>query len=426
MPYRVERAVLGNGLRLVLSADRHGGVVALSVVYDVGVRSEVPGRTGFAHLFEHLMFQGSVGFERAAHPRAVEGAGGTFTGSTHLDFTQYGEAAPSDALELMLRLEADRMRGLRLTEESLANQVCVVQEEVTGKVLSRPYGGFPWPRLAPVMYARFANTHDGYGAFADLEAATVADAEGFFARYYATGNAVLCVCGDFDPEQAALMVERHFGDIPGRPPPLAPSLEEPDTVGERQACGRATVPLPALAWAWRVPDPIREFSLFLPYLLVAELLVARDAGRLVRRLVFRDRCATRVTGRVGFLGEPFGVRDPTALVLQARLPRDGDAWKVLGAAYEEVERLASSGPDPAELAGARARLLAALLQETDSVLGRALRMAVFELQRGDPLLLGELPGRLAAVTARHVRDAAERLTPYRCASIELVPCGNAA
>jgi predicted Zn-dependent peptidase len=394
------------------------------VVYDVGVRSETPGRTGFAHLFEHLMFQGSVGLERAAHPREVEGAGGTFTGSTHLDFTQYGEAAPSDALELMLHLEADRMRGLRLTEESLTNQVSVVKEEVTGRVLSRPYGGFPWPRLAPILYSRFANTHDGYGAFADLEAATVADAKGFFARYYATGNAVLCVCGDFDPEQVGPMVERHFGDVPRRPPPEAASLDEPDVAGERRACGRVAAPLPALAWAWRVPDPIFDFPLFLPYLLVAELLGTPDAGRLVRRLVFRDRTATRVTGRVGFLGEPFGVRDPTALVFQARLPQDGDGWQVLSAAYEEIERLASGGPDAAELVGARARVLSTLLRETDSVLGRALRMAVFELQRGDPLLLGELPERLASVTAQHVRDAAARLTPDRCVSIGLVPRGS--
>jgi len=418
--------VLGNGLRLVLSPDRYGGVVALTVVYGVGVRSEAPGRTGFAHLFEHLMFQGSAGFERSAHPREVEGAGGTFTGSTHLDFTRYGEAVPSDALDLMLRLEADRMRGLRLTEESLANQVRVVREEITGRVLSRPYGGFPWPRLAPLLYSRFANTHDGYGSFADLEAASLADAQEFFTRYYSAGNAVLCVCGDFDPDRVGPIVERHFGDIPRRPPPGAVALSEPDVAGERRACGLAAAPLPALAWAWRVPDPIGELSLFLPYLLVCELLTTPDAGRLVRRLVLRDRLATRVTGKVGFLGEPFGVRDPTALVFQARLPADGDAWQVLDAANEEIDRLTSDGPQAAELAGARARVLATLLHETDSVLDRALRMAVFELQRGDPLLLGELPGRLDAITARSVRDAAARLTPDRCVSMELVPRGSAA
>ncbi|MDH6131091.1 zinc protease [Kitasatospora sp. MAA4] len=419
---RVERATLGNGLRLVLSPDRHALVAAVAVVYGVGTRTEPEGRSGFAHLFEHLMFQGSVSLRKAAYTRHVERSGGTFRGSTHLDFTLYGEVAPANALHRMLYLESDRMHGLRLTEANLANQVSVVEEEIRATVLSRPYGGLPWPRLPSLMFETFPNTHDGRGSFADLERATLAEAAGFFDRYYAAGNAVLCVCGDFEPDRALRAIERCFGDIPPRPAPAPADLGEPERAGERRACYRDPVaPLPALAWGWRVPDPIGDLAGFLPYLLVAGLLAGTDGSRLVRRLVFEDRTATSVTGRVGFLADPFTVRDPSALVFQARLPAGADAWRILDAVGEEIERLAAVGPEPAELDGVAARLIVEQLDRTDSVLGRAERLAVFELQRGDPFLLGELPRLLGSVSAGDVREAAARLTPDRRSGIEVVP-----
>ena len=146
-----ERFTLPNGLRVVLAPDRSAPVVGVAVVYDVGIRSEPQGRTGFAHLFEHLMFQGSANLEKLAHFRHVQGSGGTFNGSTHLDYTDYYEMLPSNALERALFLEADRMRGPRLTEENLRNQVDVVKEEIRVNVLNRPYGGFPWLRMPPVL-----------------------------------------------------------------------------------------------------------------------------------------------------------------------------------------------------------------------------------------------------------------------------------
>src|SRR5919205_3822802 len=207
----LRRETLSNGLRVVLSPDRSAPVVAVGLHYDVGFRSEPQGRTGFAHLFEHLMFQGSESLEKLAHFRYVQGAGGTFNGSTHLDYTDYFEVLPAGALERALFLEADRMRGPRLTEENLLNQIDVVKEEIRVNVLNRPYGGFPWLKLPPVMFDTFPNAHDGYGSFADLESATVADAAEFFERYYASGNAVLAVSGDFDVAQATALVELHFG-----------------------------------------------------------------------------------------------------------------------------------------------------------------------------------------------------------------------
>jgi predicted Zn-dependent peptidase len=219
--YPIERFTLDNGLRVVLAPDRSAPVIGVAVVYDVGIRSEPEGRTGFAHLFEHLMFQGSENLEKLAHFRHVQGSGGTFNGSTHLDYTDYYETLPANALERALFLEADRMRGPRLTEENLRNQVDVVKEEIRVNVLNRPYGGFPWLKLPPVMFDTFPNAHDGYGSFGDLESATVDDARAFFERYYAAGNAVLAVSGDFDVAEATSLVERHFGDARAAGPAAA-------------------------------------------------------------------------------------------------------------------------------------------------------------------------------------------------------------
>ncbi|RZU50103.1 putative Zn-dependent peptidase [Krasilnikovia cinnamomea] len=420
--YPIERLTLDNGLRVVLAPDRSAPVVGVAVVYDVGIRSEPQGRTGFAHLFEHLMFQGSENLEKLAHFRHVQGAGGSFNGSTHLDYTDYFEVLPAGALERALFLEADRMRGPRLTEENLRNQVDVVKEEIRVNVLNRPYGGFPWLKLPPVMFSTFPNEHDGYGSFEDLESATVADAQEFFQRYYACGNAVLSVAGDFDVAKATAMIERHFGDVPARPAPPRPDFDEPDLSGERrEAYTDRLAPLPAVASGWRVPDPIGDFAAYLPYVVLAEVLTDGDASRLVERLVQRDRTATNVGGYIGFMGDEYQVRNPTAMLLQAHLPPGGDADKVLRTVDEELDRLASEGLRPGELARTQARMATHLLRDTDAVLGRALPMAVLEQQRGRPELLNELPRLVGQVTEAQVVAAAATLRPERRATVEVVP-----
>lgn len=422
--YPMERFTLGNGLRVVVAPDRSAPVVGIAVVYDVGIRSEPEGRTGFAHLFEHLMFQGSENLEKLAHFRHVQGAGGTFNGSTHLDYTDYYETLPSNALERALFLEADRMRGPRLTEENLRNQVDVVKEEIRVNVLNRPYGGFPWLRLPPVMFDTFPNAHDGYGSFDDLESATVNEAAEFFRRYYACGNAVLTVAGDLDVTGTTELIKRHFGDVPARPAPERPSFAEPDLTSERRhTYTDPLAPLPAVAAAWRVPDPIDDFVGYLPYVVLAEVLTDGDASRLVERLVLRDRTVTGVGGYLGFMGEPFEVRDPTALLLQAHLPPGGDAAKVLDVIDEELDRLATDGLTDGELARTQARMATHLLRDTDAVLGRALRMAVLEQQRGEPELLNELPRLVGGVTEAQIRQAAATLRPRRRASIEVIAGG---
>jgi zinc protease len=420
--YPVERFALDNGLRVVLAPDRSAPVVGVAVVYDVGIRSEPEGRTGFAHLFEHLMFQGSENLEKLAHFRLVQGSGGTFNGSTHLDYTDYFETLPANALERALFLEADRMRGPVLTEENLRNQVDVVKEEIRVNVLNRPYGGFPWLKLPPVMFDTFPNAHDGYGSFEDLESATVPDAADFFHRYYACGNAVLSVAGDLDTAQARELVERHFGDVPARPAPRRPDFTEPDLTSERRSTYTDVLaPLPAVAAAWRVPDPIADFAGYLPYVVLAEVLTDGDASRLVERLVLTDRSVTSVGGYIGFMGEPYEVRDPTALLVQCHLPPGGDVDKVLRTVDEELERLATDGLAEGELARTQARMATHLLRDTDAALGRALRMAVLEQQRGEPELLNELPKLVGEVTAEQIAEAAAALRPQRRAAVEVQP-----
>jgi predicted Zn-dependent peptidase len=275
------------------------------------------------------------------------------------------------------------------------------------------------------MFDTFANAHDGYGSFTDLESATVEDAADFFEKYYAAGNAVLAVAGDLDADQAAKLVERHFGDVPARPAPARPSFAEPDLTAERRdSYTDKQAPLPAIAAAWRVPDPLTDFAAYLPYVVLAEVFTDGDASRLVRRLVLTDRSVTTVGGYIGFLGEPFEVRDPTALLLQAHLPPGGSVDAVLAAVTEEADRVATGGLEPGELARTVARMATHLLRDNDAVLSRALRMAVVEQQRGDAGLVGELPQLLADVTEDQVRAAAASLVPSRRAVVEVIPGGT--
>ena len=186
---------LGNGLRVVVSADASAPIVAVAVYYEVGFRLEPRGRTGFAHLFEHLMFQGSEQLGKMELVRLVQQNGGMLNGSTRTDYTNYFEVLPKQALELALWLEADRMRGPRITRAELDNQRDVVKNEVRVNVLNRPYGGFPWIDMSERAFSNWHNAHNGYGEFGDLDAASLEDARRFFGEYYSPRNAVLAIVG---------------------------------------------------------------------------------------------------------------------------------------------------------------------------------------------------------------------------------------
>jgi zinc protease len=423
--YTVERAELANGLRVVMLPDKTSPVVAVAVYYDVGMRSEPEGRTGFAHLFEHLMFQGSASLAKTEHFTLVQGSGGVLNGSTHVDYTNYYEVLPSNATELALFLEADRMRSIALTQENLDNQVAVVQNEIRVNVQNRPYGGFPWLQMPPVLFDSFANTHDGYGSFVDLEAATIADAQSFFDQYYAPGNAVLSIAGDIDTAQVLGWVEQHFGDIPGRAVAKPPAFEEPLLTGERRASVEDHLaPAPAVALAWRVPNP-EQLPGYLPYVVLAEVLTDGDSARLQDRLLLRDRTATSIGGYLGIMGDPLDARDPTPFLIEVHHAPEIPVETVISAVDEELARLVADGLDEAEVQRTVARMVARYLREVDPVLGRATHAAVYEQQRGRAELLNELPELLAAVTPEQVVAAAATLRTDNRAVLELRPAGEA-
>jgi predicted Zn-dependent peptidase len=415
---------LANGLRVVLAPDRSAPVVGIAVLYDVGIRSEPEGRTGFAHLFEHLMFQGSANLEKLEHFRYVQSSGGMFNGSTHFDYTNYFEALPSNALERGLFLEADRMLSPRITEENLANQIAVVKEEIRVNVLNRPYGGFPWLELPPVLFDTFPNAHNGYGGFVDLESATVEDATDFFHRYYAPANAVLAVAGDLDVDQTVDLIEKHFGGIPKRRRPVRPDFGEPPLASERRAVTTdAHAPIPAVAIGYRVPDPVAQLDEHLAGVLLSEILTEGDASRLQRRLVHQDRVVTDVSAYLGEFGDPFDERDPTAFTITAHYPNPESLERILAAVDEELARVAADGLEPGELDRVRTRTVSVLFREMDAVLSRALEFAKFELIFGRAELISELPDRLTAVTGADVQAAAAALSPERRAVVELIAGG---
>jgi len=423
--YDVRRHRLSNGLRVVLAPDRSAPVVAIAVYYDVGWRSEPEGRTGFAHLFEHLMFQGSASLEKMEHAHYVMSSGGTLNGSTRLDYTNYFEVLPSNALERGLFLEADRMRSPRVTEENLANQIAVVKEEIKVNVLNQPYGGFPWLLLPTLLFKTFPNAHNGYGGFEDLDNATVEDASGFFKRYYAPGNAVLAVGGDMDPDETLALIEKHFGDIPRRKTPPRPSFAEPAPTSEQRGeVVDAKAPTPAVALGWRVPDPLGDMEAYLPFAVLSEVLVRGDASRFRQRLVHDEHLVTDISASVGLLEDPFDVRDPTIFVVTAFHGGEVSSDDVVRAIDEEIDRLCRDGLDDGELSRIQARIAATLLTRQDFVLGRTLAMASLEQQREDPGLVAELPALIGSVTAEQVVGAAATLQPDRRARLDLVPGGS--
>src|SRR2546421_782836 len=224
----VEKYKLANGLRVILSKDNAVPVVTVYMIYNVGSRAEEKGRTGFAHLFEHMMFQGSANAPKGVHFKTVEANGGSLNGSTHPDYTDYFEALPSNKLAVGLWLESDRMRSLAITDPNLANQKEAVKEERRLSFDNRPYNTAiidAWPELA---YRNWQSSHSLIGSFQDLNAASVADVARFFKTYYAPNNAILSIAGDISAPEAKKLIEVYFGDIPAQPQPKRGGLSEPE------------------------------------------------------------------------------------------------------------------------------------------------------------------------------------------------------
>ncbi|MDG3008727.1 insulinase family protein [Rhodococcus sp. D2-41] len=417
---RYRRLTLGNGLRVLIAPDRNTPAVAVAVHYDVGFRSEPEGRTGFAHLFEHLMFQGSASLPKLEHARVVQSSGGSFNGSTRPDYTDYYEVLPAAALERALFLEADRMRAPRITAENLANQVEVVKEEIRLNVVGRPYGGLPWILVPPLLFDTFANAHNGYGDFAHLDDATVADCEDFFATFYAPANAVLTIAGNADPDRVEELVHRHFGDIEPRPAPPRRSFAEPGLRAERRGTHHDPyAELPAVAVGYRMPDAATDLTGYVAHVVLAAVLADGDSARLQRGPVQRDGIVTDITVGPGLFGTPLDSRDPEPLLLTAVHPDTVGTDRVLAAIDAELDELAAAGPKERELAGVVARWRADTLRHSDRLTARTLELGSAELLFGVPEMTWQLADLVAAVDPEQVAQAAAAVRGQSRAVLEV-------
>ncbi len=401
---------LDNGLRLVLSEDHLTPVAAVCLWYDVGSRQEVNGHTGLAHLFEHLMFQGSAQVKGNGHFELVQGAGGSLNGSTSFERTNYFETMPAHQLELALWLEADRMGSLlaALDEESMENQRDVVKNERRQRYDNVPYGT-AFERMTALAYPEdHPYHHTPIGSMADLDAVTLDDARAFFRANYAPNNAVLAVVGAIDPEQTRRWVEKYFGSIPshdGKVPPRDGTL--PDIIGAelRVAIEEEEVPARALMAAYRLPrDGTRECD-------AAEvaLTVLGDgmSSRLYNRLVRRDRTAiTAGFGLLRFAGAP------SLGWLDVKASGDAEIPQIEAAVDEELARLGAQAPTAEEMERAQALLERGWLDQLSTVAGRADALCRYTVLFGDPQLAFTAINRILDITAEEVRAiAAARLRP---------------
>jgi predicted Zn-dependent peptidase len=413
---------LANGLRVVLSEDHLTPVGAVCLWYDVGSRHEVAGRTGLAHLFEHLMFQGSASVKGNGHFELVQGAGGSLNGTTSFERTNYFETMPAHQVELALWLEADRMGSLltALDEESLDNQRDVVKNERRQRYDNVPYGT-AFERLTALAYPEgHPYHHTPIGSMADLDAASLEDARAFFRTYYAPGNAVLAVVGDIDPAQTLAWIEKYFGTIPahdGKPEPRDGSL--PQTMGgQLREVIEEDVPSRALMAAYRLPaDGTREGD---AADLALTVLGGGESSRLHNRLVRRDRSA--VTAGFGLLRLSGA---PSLGWLDVKASSGVELADIETAVDEELARFAEQGPTPEEMERAQAQLEREWLDRLATVAGRADELCRYAVLFGDPQLALSAVGRVLSITAEEVKAvAAARLRPDNRAVLVYEPTGT--
>ena len=345
----LESTKLENGLRVVISPDRTAPVATLGVYYNIGFRLEPRGRSGFAHLFEHMMFQGSEHAGKMMHIKLINSSGGVLNGSTHYDVTNYYESVPSNALERVLWLEADRMRALKVDDDNLRNQRDVVKEEVRVNVLNQPYGGFPWLDLPPVAFRNWPNAHNFYGDFADLDAATLDDVQQFFRTYYSPANAVLLMIGDVTPEEGFALARRYFGSIPPGPPqPKADVSEGPFEGVRRGEVEEKFGTLPAFAIGYRAPE--RRTSDWYALAMLDQALHGGRAGRVYRRLVLEQQIAVDTAGGIHYpVGDLFDYNGPTLLVSRVLHKPEYSSEQALQAYDAVIDAVCQDGIEQDEL-----------------------------------------------------------------------------
>lgn len=418
---------LPNGLKVVLSRDTTAPTVVVAVYYKIGFRVEPKDRTGFAHLFEHMMFQGSANLGKMEFIRLVQRNGGVMNGSTRFDFTNYFEVLPAHKLETALWAEADRMRGLDITQENLTNQQGVVSNEVKVNVLNQPYGGFPWLDLPQYANTNWYNAHNFYGDLKDLEAATLKDVQDFFRTYYTPANAVLVVYGDFEEAKAKALVQKYFGSIQGPAPAAQPDLTEPKQTEQKRFTKKdALATKPALAFGYHMPD--RNTPEYYAMGLLDQILLQGEDSLLHQELVKKKAYTGSVDGGINLLGNMFNYAGPMLWMGSLIHEPTHTADDILATFDATVTRLQDTPVDQATIDRALVKLRSSLYDQLAALngFGAADLLAAFALFDNDPSRINRLEAEFKKVTPAVLQKTAREYLRATNRTVLLIEPGQQA
>ncbi|GEM_PF-78809 len=397
---KFEKFELSNGLRVILSEDHSSPIIGYAIYYNVGSRNEVKGRTGFAHLFEHMMFQGSENVPRNMHHMWIGRAGGNDNGSTSQDRTNYFATVPSNQLELILWLESDRMKSLKITKENFENQRATVKEEKKQSYDNQPYSEGR-AKLFELVFESFPYRHTVIGSMEDLDAATVEDAQEFFNTYYAPNNAVLAIVGDFNPAEAKRLVEKYFGTIPARVPPPPVIINEP----EREREKRLTLVdkyanIPAVFIGYGTPKRGEKDSYALDFL--GEILLSGQSSRMFQKLVREKEVAVSVMGGAN------AMRGAGIFTINIMVRPDKNPEEALKIALDEIEKIKKDFVTSDELKKVKARFKTSFINRLERALSRAMLLCEFELYDGDANLINFELDKYMALTEKDIAEVANK------------------
>jgi zinc protease len=413
---------LSNGLTVVVSEDHSAPTFGVCVSYGIGFRLEPEGRTGFAHLFEHLMFEGTPNAPKGVLDRVIEGGGGFNNGDTRYDYTEYIETAPISALDPVLWIEADRMKTLDFSTKNLDNQRNVVEEEVRVNVINKPFGLFFAIDLPGKAFDTYPNAHNFYGDFKDLDAAKIEDVKAFYEKYYTPGNAVIAIVGDVKPDDVYAKMEKYFAPIPSRATPAKPKVDEPPQKAERRSSETDKLAkVPGLAIGYRMP-PHRSPDA-LAAAVTGELLHNGQASRLYQALVKDKQVALSVDGGVNWpLGTPFEYAGPTLMTSFIVYPPNVTEDQLLAAYDATIKDLAENGPTQQDLDRIVAKMRSDMYGNLEIPISRASALSHAVLFDGNFDSVYQLPEELSNVTAAQVKAfAAKYLVSSNRTIINRVP-----
>lgn len=414
---------LENGLRVVLSEDDTIPTATVAVYYGVGFRNEPQGRTGFAHLFEHLMFQGSENLPGGEFDQLIYNSGGVNNGSTRFDFTNYYEVVPSNALQAILWAEADRMARPIIDQEALDNQREVVRNEVFVNVLNQPYGGWIWIDLPMLAFENWHNAHNFYGDLTDLDAASLEDAQTFFDNYYSPSNAVIVVAGDIDPEATLEWVETYFADIPSGNP--LPEIDVSEPRQEEEKFGVNPDPLapqPALAFGYQMPD--RGTPEYYAMAVLDQLLVQGNDSLLRQELVVDEGYTSDVFGGINLLGNIYNYNGPMLWTVGMIHGSENSREEIMTSVDSVIERVRTEEITDEELNRALTKLRSDFYGIVDSGtrFGLVDLLAAFALFDDDPSRINRIEEGFDQVTPELVlATAQEYLRTTNRTVLEVVP-----